>query len=733
MTSRIFSRYVMGLALGLAALAKAASPSFAVELAAVPAQWTPPGGGTPIVMWGYVEVTNAAAYDCTTVVPTDPWAVGPTLNATAEGTLTINIKNCLTEPVSVFIPGQAKATTPVWTDGSTGPRGADLTKRVRSFDTETVAGAVGTYAWTGVKEGTYLYHSGTHPQVQVQMGLYGTLVVTGGGYPTVAAEHVLLYSEIDPALHAAVAGGTYGTPAYPSTFDYVPKYFLINGKSYPDTTDIAVGLNQNELLRFVNAGLKTHVPTLGGGLYMTLIAEDGNLYPFTREQYSTELPAAKTIDATINVGTGGRYALYDRALYLTNAAATGGGMLTYINVAPAGGAPTAVNDGPYPVAEDTVGGLVVPAPGVLGNDNPLTGLTAILVTSTANGTLALNAADGSFTYTPNADFNGPDLFTYMANNGTLNSNVATVTITVTPVDDPPVANDDSASTLPEVAVIINVLANDTDPDGNLNPASVTVTSGPTNGTTAVNIVTGAITYTPNVGFTGPTDTFVYEVCDTTAPTPLCDTATVTITVVNNPPVANDDAATTPAQAPVTINVVANDTDPDGNLAPATANNSCATCTAPASGTLVNNANGTFTYTSTGTYIGSDSFVYEVCDTLGLCDTATVNITVTNNAPVANNDFASTPRNSAGVVISVTLNDVDTDGTINVATVDLNPLVAGIQTSVTASRGGTATVTPLGVVTFVPKKGFRGTDTFTYTVQDNVGATSNVATVRVNVL
>jgi hypothetical protein len=497
---------------------------------------------------------------------------------------------------------------------------------------------------------------------------------------------------------------------------------------------IDVGTSQDTLLRFVNAGLQTFVPTLDGGLYMDLVAEDGNRYPQPFKQYGIELPAGKTIDAIIAPGANGTYALYDRALHLTN-----GGLLTYIQAGAASGAPVAENDpatpGAYTIAEDAVSpGLVVAAPGVLANDTGTGTLTALLVSTTANGTLALNS-NGSFTYTPNGNFNGNDQFTYLANNGTLNSNVATATITVTPVDDPPVANDDAATTLPNVAVTINVVANDTDADGNLAPATANILctgcSGPTQGD-LVNNANGTFTYTSTGTYTGP-DSFVYEVCDTTAPTPLCDTATVTITVVNNAPVANPDSASTPATVPVTINVVANDTDADGNLNPASANTGCLTgtpvCVGPAHGNLVKNANGTFTYTSTGIYTGPDSFVYEVCDTTApapLCDTATVTITVVNNAPIANNDFASVARNSTGVTFSVIANDVDTDGTIDPATVV-------ITSGPIASRGGTVTANADGTVTFVPKRGFRGTDTFTYTVNDNAGATSNVATVRVNVL
>jgi FtsP/CotA-like multicopper oxidase with cupredoxin domain len=643
------------------------------------------------------------------------------LRATAGQTLTINLHTTLSGPVSFFAPGlRASATI-----GAAG-----------MFTAEATVATPASYTFLNLKAGTYLYHSGTDITTQVPMGLYGALVVDvapGQAYGDVsyAQDEVLVYSEIDPNLNANPAG--FGGAR---VVNWNPQYFLINGKTHPGTGVVNVGTSQRTLLRFVNAGLQTFVPTFDGGLYMDLVAEDGNRYPQPFRQYGIELPAGKTIDTIITPGADGTYALYDRALHLTN-----GGLLTYFVAGPLPFAPTATADS-YTVAEDNVGGLVVPAPGVLTNDlPPPPGLTAVLVTGNANGTLAL-AANGSFTYTPSANFSGNDQFTYLASNGTLASNAATVTITVTAVDDPPVANPDSATTLPTVPVTINVVANDTDPDGDLNSASANtacvsgnpVCSGPSNGT-LLNNGNGAFTYTSTGTYTGP-DSFVYEVCDTTAPTPLCDTATVNIQVVNNAPVANPDSASTPAEVPVTINVVANDTDADGNLAPATANTACATgtpvCSGPSHGTLVNNANGTFKYTSTGTYTGPDSFVYEVCDTLALCDTATVTITVVNSAPVAANDFAAVARNTT-IIFSVTANDVDTDGTINVATVDLNPLVAGRQTTVTASRGGTVTVDALGNVTFVPKRGFRGTDTFTYTVQDNVGATSNVATLRVNVL
>jgi len=604
--------------LALAILASTATPSFAQNLVALEATATMPDA-TVVPMWGFFV---DAGQPCTDV---PAWDVSPTLTASPGGTITVNVRNCLTEPVSVFIPGQLKATSPVtFTDGQG-------RQRVRSFDAETAGGGgMGTYTWTGVKEGTYLYHSGTHPQVQVQMGLYGA--VTVGNYG-ITDEATLVYSEIDPVLHAAVDDGTYGTTGPTSTFDYRPSYFLINGEAFPDTTNIAVGTGSDVLLRFVNAGLKVHVPTLEGGLYMDLIAEDGNPYPFPLTQYGVELPAAKTIDAVVNVGADGTYAIYDRALNLRNGLVTGGGMLTNLVAGAVVGAPTAVNDA-YSVAEDgslTADGVLPNPAGVLDND---TGgaVEAVLVGGPSAGTLSGGlAADGSFTYAPNADFSGTDTFTYAANDGLggPNSNLAIVTITVTPTNDGPTAVPDAYFAVVGQMLSVaapGVLENDIDVDGNGLTAAPGILVPP--GVLAL-YGDGSFDYTP-LGGVDAIETFDY--------------------------VANDGTVDS-LPATVTITVVA---APD------------------------------------------------------------------NIPPFANDDFAQTPKNTDLVSFSVTANDVDPDDSIDVTTVV-------ITTGSLTQRGGTVVNNSDGTVTFIPKRGFRGTDTFKYTVNDNTGATSNEATVRVNVV
>jgi hypothetical protein len=347
-----------------------------------------------------------------------------------------------------------------------------------------------------------------------------------------------------------------------------------------------------------------------------------------------------------------------------------------------------------------------------------------------DGTL-VNNGDGTFDYTPNPDFNGSDSFVYEICDTLGACDTAAVSITVTPAPDPPVANDDSASTPEDTAVTINVAANDTDVDGNLNPASANTTcangstgcADPANGT-LVNNGNGTFAYTPNPDYNGP-DSFVYEICDTLG---ACDSATVSITVdpVNDPLVVNDDSASTPEDTGVTINVVANDSDPDGDLDPNSANTACAGCADPANGTLVNNGNGTFAYTPNPDYNGPDSFVYEICDTLGACDTAAVSITVTP-APdplVANNDSASMPEDT-GVTINVVANDSDPDG-------DLDPNSANTACTGCADPvNGTLVNNGDGTFAYIPNLDYNGPDSFVYEICDTLGACDS-ATVSITV-
>lgn len=331
----------------------------------------------------------------------------------------------------------------------------------------------------------------------------------------------------------------------------------------------------------------------------------------------------------------------------------------------------------------------------------------------AHGTAVYNN-DGTFTYTPAADFSGSDSFVYKICDAEGLCATATVNINVTPVNDPPVAEDDGGSTDEDQAVAINVAGNDSDIDNNLDVTTAKVITGPGNGVVTSN-GDGTLTYTPNADFYG-SDSFSYEICDSAG---ACDTATVTINIapVNDPPVANNDGATTLEDQAVTFPVLNNDSDADGDTL------SVQSFTQPQHGVLVYNGDGTFTYTPAQDYHGDDSFSYTVCDAGGACATATVALAVgaVNDPPVANNDSATLNEDSS-TTINALGNDSDVDGNLAIASADV----------VSGPSHGTVTYNGDGTFTYTPDANYNGPDSFTYQVCDSYGE-CDTATVNINVL
>ena len=290
---------------------------------------------------------------------------------------------------------------------------------------------------------------------------------------------------------------------------------------------------------------------------------------------------------------------------------------------------------------------------VLANDSDPDGdpLTIIGVTQGANGTVAVTAS--GVLYTPTAGFAGTDTFTYTISDGNGGTATATVTVTVTGVNQPPTAVDDTATIPENSAATIDVLANDSDPDG--DPLTIIGVGGAAHGTVTTNGAT--VFYTPAAGFYG-TDTFTYTISDGNGGTA---TATVTVNVlrINNPPTAVDDNFTTAEDTPLGGNVLANDSDPDGDPL------SAILVTGPAHGTLVLNADGTFTYTPSANYNGADSFTYRAFDGQTTSGVATVTITVTpvDDPPVITSDGGgptaslTVPENTT-FVTTVTATDID---------------------------------------------------------------------------
>ena len=298
------------------------------------------------------------------------------------------------------------------------------------------------------------------------------------------------------------------------------------------------------------------------------------------------------------------------------------------------GAPSSVNQAPAAVSQvfntaenNTLSGTLVATDPNAGDI-----LTFAVVQNVANGTLTLNP-NGSFTFVPNAGFNGTDSFTFQVTDaGGLSSAVVTATINVVTVNNPPVAVDDTApSATVNTPVTFPVTANDTDVDGlapavgGLNRAqAVSIVPGSLTGGTATPNADGSVTFS---SATVGTFTFQYRIVDTAGATSNAATVAVTVDPVvgNVAPVAVNDTATTTAPAAVTVPVLANDTDANGDVLTVTG-------AGPATnGTVVVNADGTITYTPNAGFVGQDSFTYTVSDG-ALTATATVTVTV-NAAPV----------------------------------------------------------------------------------------------------
>ena len=262
----------------------------------------------------------------------------------------------------------------------------------------------------------------------------------------------------------------------------------------------------------------------------------------------------------------------------------------------------------------------------------------------AHGTVSINA-NGTYSYTPVSGYTGTDLFKYQVcdSGSPAVCDIATVNININPKDkatnNAPVALSDNAVTNKDTPVSGNVMTNDKDPDGG-QTLTASVVSNPIYGTLVLN-PNGTYTYTPNAGFTG-SDIFTYKVCDNGSPV-LCDEAVVNITVKaadgsNIPPVANDDLFIRDPASGISGNVLVNDSDPNGG----TLTVNTTPISNPSNGSVVLNANGTFTYTPNAGYTGIDMFTYQVCNnqTPKQCSQATVYI-MAGNIATGNTDIRVT--------------------------------------------------------------------------------------------
>ena len=333
------------------------------------------------------------------------------------------------------------------------------------------------------------------------------------------------------------------------------------------------------------------------------------------------------------------------------------------------------------------------------NDNDPDGdvLTYSVLVGPTNGVLSVNP-NGTFTYTPGLNYFGTQTMSIQVCDAPNSCEISSLVIVVSPVNDAPVAVNDSFSGNEDQNISGSVATNDSDVDfSNLSYSVVTgVSSGIFNMTSG-----GVFTFAPSLNYNG-TQTVTYQVCDNGS---LCAQATLTLVVnpINDAPFAGNDNATIQEEGTLNGTVTGNDGDVDGGLLTYTVT------AAPASGTFVMQANGSYTFTPAVNFFGNVSVQYAACDAAGLCANATLTIVVTNvnDSPIANNDTFTVIED--GVLGgNVSLNDSDPDGGTLVYSVLGN------------TQNGTISMNSNGVFNYTPFANYHGVEQVAYQVCDAQG-------------
>jgi len=551
-----------------------------------------------------------------------------------------------------------------------------------------------------------------------------TVKLTRAGEPEIVATNVSVASSTQITCTLDLTGAAVGpwnvmvTNPGNQSATLTDRFTVNAGNRAPNAEDDTYTTDEDKLLTVTAPGVLENDNDLDGDtLTVTLVASTTN--------GTLALNPDGSFAYTPNPGWSGNdtftYAANDSILASNTATVT-------ITVNPMNKPPNAHDDA-YGVNEGEI--LTVAAPGVLENDNDPDGdaLAAVLATESSHGSVTLGT-DGSFTYTPDSGFSGTDTFTYRASDGDLDSKVATVTITVTPVNEVPAAVDDTYATDEAVALSVNapgVLGNDDDPDG--DTLTAVLVDGASHGTLTLN-PDGSFVYTPDANFAG-TDSFTYRASDGELESATA-TVTITVTAVNHPPVAADDACTLEQDTTHTEpapGVLANDDDLDGDGLTAVLENSVS------HGSLTLNTDGSFTYMPNAGWSGTDSFTYKAFDGELYSGAAAVTITVTeaaNNLPEVTAVTAPTDPRLPGSVVSVTgtFTDPDADdthtatwnwgdGATSEGTVD--KATGTVTGSYTYTAPGTYTIT----LTVTDSKGASDTRTTSITVQTPAEATTDL--------
>ncbi len=594
--------------------------------------------GAAVTMWGYkATVPNPTAVQITALAnpaaTTGFTSPGPALVVPpGDSTLEITLINTLPNGhlTSLVVHGLVNGSDPVFATAAdasgtactpgTGSLVDQRSCRLRSLTQETPNGGSVTYRFTNVPPGTYLYQSGTHQQLQVQMGLFGMMTKDAQGFGDAQrhaygspgaltspfdAEQRLVFSEVDARFHQAVAAGTFTG----SIIDYQPTHFRLHRylpthlpqllqHTTASNQTVAIPSSERQLIRMVNAGLTTRSPGVSTG-HLHFVAEDGKPYPYPRTQAVALLAAAKSMDAMLDLGpmqtaltgTETYINLFDRrAGLVTTADGRLNGDFLRLTVSERSLFPTLDLSGLSPNATQ---GVTYSAMAQAINGGAATTRSFALVQGPAGLTVT---AAGAVTWTPtNAQAQNkltPTIVHPVTIQVTSNgrTDVGTTYIAVANVNDAPTAAADTFSSFGSgtLAAGANVKANDVDIDGDML-GDITLATGPVffgtarcgTGCTAGNVATfDSFSLAPNgdVSFSvrnqpwfqaitaAQSVRFTYQVPDDG--TPVANSiGTVTLNVQpHKAPVANPDSATytrngalTASSPWIEIDVLANDT------------------------------------------------------------------------------------------------------------------------------------------------------------------------------
>lgn len=544
-------------------------------------------------------------------------------------------------------------------------------------------------------------------------------------------------------------------PSYPLSSISFSGSFTSNDIAYSPYTNTLYGVNNNVIYKLnLSNNQSTNVISLslpllfGGGYGACWTGSDGFFYASNENSGNIY---------KINVSTNSAQVIGSATQSSSNDGA-------HCSMAPIEVFPPVANNDAITIQEDNTGTFA----NITSNDTDADGNVVVssidlnttlagqqTSATTAQGSWSVNLSTGSVTFLPTANFNGTATLTYTVNdNFSTISNIATLTVTVTAVNDAPVANNDVVSGLEdETVVLTNIAANDTDVDGTVLISTIDLdvltagiqTSKTTNhGTYVLNTANGNVTFTPVMNWFGTTN-LNYTIADNTGSRSNSGMLTVTLSPVNDAPIITTDIATGNEDAPF-INVsqiTNNDVDPEAetivkstiDIDPSTPGQQTTRTTA-AGNWSVNLTDGTVTLIPAANYFGTATIQYTVADingTFAIPGNIIISINEINDAPFAQANSLSSTVNTMATLPNITLNDSDAENELDITTLDLDPLTNGQQLTLTTIHGVWTANTTNGNVTFMPIRNYVGTTSIQYTISDLDGAVSNAAALTVTVI